>query len=102
MQDVAAEPRQPPARRAALGGILVAAGAAVLAAGLFGHAGNRVTLVGAGAVAVFVGIAALGPFVAREASQVIGAPLAMRGRRAGSGQQNAMRNPSRPPRRQRP
>ena len=95
LQDVATEPRQPPARRAALGGILVAAGAAVLAAGLFGHGGNRVMLVGGGAVAVFVGIAVLGPFVARGASQVIGAPLAMRSTAGRLGQQNAMRNPSR-------
>ena len=48
MQDVAAEPRQPSVRRAAWGAILVVGGAAVLGAGLFGHAGNRVTLVGGG------------------------------------------------------
>ena len=95
MQDVAAEPAQLPVRRAALGGILVAGGAAVLTAGLFGHIGNRVLLVGVGAVAVFVGIAVLGPFVAREASQVIGAPVAMQGVAGRLGQQNAMRNPSR-------
>jgi putative ABC transport system permease protein len=95
MQDVAAEPRQPSFRRAVWGGILVAGGAVVLAAGLFGHAGNRVTLVGGGAVAVFVGIAVLGPFVARKASQVIGAPLAMQGAAGRLGRQNAMRNPSR-------
>ena len=94
MQDVAAEPRQPSVRRAAWGAILVG-GAAVLAAGLFGHAGNRVPLVGGGAVAVFVGIAVLGPFVARRVSQVIGAPLAMRSTAGRLGQQNAMRNPSR-------
>jgi putative ABC transport system permease protein len=95
LQDGAAEPTQPPVRRAALGGLLVAGGAAVLAAGLFGHMGNRVMLVGVGAVAVFVGIAALGPYVARAASQVIGAPLAMQGAAGRLGQQNAMRNPSR-------
>ncbi len=95
MQDVAAEPRQPSVRRAAWGAILVVGGAAVLAAGLFGHAGNRVPLVGGGAVAVFVGIAVLGPFVARRVSQVIGAPLAMRSTAGRLGQQNAMRNPSR-------
>ena len=95
MQDVAAESRRPSVRRAARGAILVAGGAAVLGAGLFGHAGNRVALVGAGAVAVFVGIAILGPFVARPVSRLLGAPLAMRGTAGKLGQQNAMRNPSR-------
>jgi putative ABC transport system permease protein len=94
MHDVAAEPRRLSAWRAARGAALTAAGAAVLGWGLFAHTGNRVTLVGAGAVAVFVGVAILGPLVARPVSRLLGAPLAMRttGRLA---QQNAMRNPSR-------
>jgi putative ABC transport system permease protein len=95
LQDVAAEPRRPSARRAARGAVLVAGGAAVLGAGLFGHAGNRVALVGGGAVAVFVGIAVLGPFAARRISELIGAPLAMHSTAGKLGQQNAMRNPSR-------
>ena len=95
MQDVAAEPRQPSAGRAVCGVVLVVGGAGVLGAGLFGHAGNRILLVGGGAVAVFVGVAVLGPFVARRISQVIGAPLAMRSTAGRLGQQNAMRNPSR-------
>jgi putative ABC transport system permease protein len=94
MRDVAAEPRQLSARRIVRGAILTAGGAAVLGWGLFAGTGNRVTLVGAGAVAVFLGISILGPFVARPVSRILGAPLAMRttGRLA---QQNAMRNPSR-------
>ena len=95
MQDVTAEPRQPSSWRAARGGILLAGGVAVLGAGLFGHAGNRVALVGAGTAAVFVGIAILGPFVARTVCRLIGAPLAMHSTAGKLGQQNAMRNPSR-------
>ena len=94
MQDVAAEPRQLSAWRAARGAVLTAAGAVVLGWGLFANTGNRVLPVGAGAVAVFVGIAILGPFVARPISRLLGAPLAA----AATGQlarQNAMRNPSR-------
>ena len=95
MQDVAAEPRQPSVRRTARGAILTVGGAAVLGAGLFGHAGNRVMLVAAGASAVFIGIEILGPFVARPASRLLGAPLAAHSTTGKLGQENAMRNPSR-------
>ena len=68
-----------------------------MGAGLSGAAGdgNRVTLTGAGAVAVFIGVALLGPFVARPVSRLLGTPLAARGTTGQLGQQNAMRNPSR-------
>jgi putative ABC transport system permease protein len=95
MQDVAAEPRRPSVLRAVRGAILVAGGAAALGTGLSGAAGNRVTLTGAGAVAVFTGVAILGPFIARPVSRLIGAPLALRGTTGQLGRQNAMRNPSR-------
>jgi len=95
MQDVAAEPRQPSAMRAVRGAILVAGGAAALGGGLTGAGGNRITLVGAGAVAVFTGIAILGPFCARPVSRLLGTPLAMRGTTGRLGRQNAMRNPAR-------
>jgi putative ABC transport system permease protein len=105
LQDVAAEPRQPSVMRAVRGAILVAGGAAALGDGLAGPelagpglagvAGNRVTLVGAGAVAVFTGIAILGPFGARGISRLLGTPLAMRGTTGKLGRQNAMRNPAR-------
>ncbi len=95
LQETAAEPRQLSVRRLIGGAIVTAAGAAVLSFGLFAHAGNRVTWVGAGAVLVFLGTARLGPFVARPVSRVLGAPLAMRGTPGRIAQQNAMRNPSR-------
>ncbi len=94
LQDVAAEPRQLPLWRAASGAVLAAAGMAVLVWGLAAHRGNQATEVGAGAVAVFLGISVLGPFLSRPISRVLGAPLATRvtGRLA---RDNAMRNPSR-------
>lgn len=64
-----------------------------LGVGLFGHAGNRVLLVGAGAAAVFIGIEIVGPFVARPASRVLGAPLAASTTTGKLSQENAMRNP---------
>ena len=44
---------------------------------------------------MFIGIAALGPFIARPVCRLLGAPLAVRGTSGKLGQQNAMRNPSR-------
>lgn len=95
MQEVAAEPRALSAGRAIRGAILTAAGVAVLGWGLFAHSGNRVTEVGIGAVAVFVGAAILGPFTARPVSRLLGAPLAVRGATGKLARLNAMRNPVR-------
>jgi putative ABC transport system permease protein len=95
LQDVAAEPRQVPVRRAVRGGLVLAAGAGVLSAGLFWHLSNRMPLVGAGAAALFIGAAMLGPFAAGPACRVIGAPMARRGTTGTLGQRNAMLNPSR-------
>jgi putative ABC transport system permease protein len=95
LQDVAAEPSRPPARRTAAGAALVAVGLAAGGTGLFGGVPGRMPLVGAGAVALFVGIAALGPFIARPACRLLGALAARYGTAGRLGQQNAMRNPSR-------
>lgn len=95
LQDVAAEPRRLPARRAARGAILLAAGAALLGAGLFARIGNRMPLVGAGAAVLFIGFAALSPFAARPLCRALGAPLASRSTAGKLGQRSAMRNPSR-------
>jgi putative ABC transport system permease protein len=95
LQDVAAAPRRLPVRRAVGGAILLAAGTAVLLTGLFGHFSNRMPVVGAGAVALFIGVAVLSPFVAGPVCRVLGAPLASRGTAGKLGQRSAMRNPSR-------
>jgi putative ABC transport system permease protein len=93
LQDVAAEPRKPSARRTARGAILTIGGAAVLGIGLFGHPGSRLLVVGAGAAAVFIGVEILGPFIARPASRLLGAPFAAYTTTGKVSQENAMRNP---------
>jgi len=95
MQDVAAEPPRPTARRIARGAILTGVGVVMLAVGLFGHVGNGAMLVGLGAAGLFIGITALGPLAARPACRFIGAPLGRAGTVGTLGQQNAMRNPAR-------
>ena len=95
LQDVAAEPRRPLVRRAALGVILSAVGLVISAVGLFSHLSNRMPLVGAGAAALFIGISALGPYIARPVCRLIGAPLARSGTVGKLGQQNAIRNSAR-------
>ena len=92
---MAAEPRRPLARRTAVGVVFSSAGLAVLGTGLFSHLPNRMPLVGVGASALFIGVAAFGPVIARPVCRLLGAPLARLGASGKLGQQNAMRNPSR-------
>lgn len=95
LQDVTAEPSGPSrwrvGRRAVVGVIALV----VLGSGLFGHTGSSLTLVTVGAGLVFIVIAALGPYLARPAVRLIGAPLARTGTSGTLGQRSAMRNPSR-------
>ena len=95
MQDVAVEPHEVSRTRVASGALCTAAGAAMLFAGLFTNASNRVGFVGAGAALVFVGVAILGPLFARPGARLLGAPLQWRGATGRLAQENAMRNPSR-------
>jgi putative ABC transport system permease protein len=94
LQDAAAEPRQPSMRRAAPRLILAGLGVVVLGIGLFGHS-NRLSLVGIGAAAVFIGVAALSQFAARPVCRALGVPLARNSTTGKLGQRSAMRNPSR-------
>ena len=94
LQDAAAEPRQPSMRRAAPRLIVAGLGVVVLGIGLFGHS-NRLTLVGIGAAAVFIGAAALSQFAARPVCRALGVPLARNSTTGKLGQRSAMRNPSR-------
>ncbi len=95
MQELVTEPRTQSTTRLATGLVVTGLGTTLLLTGLFTHVGNRVAFVGGGAAIVFLGIAVLGPLVARPVSRLLAAPLAWRrttGRLAG---QNAMRNPAR-------
>jgi putative ABC transport system permease protein len=88
-----AGPRVSLRRRLTAGAAVALAGAALLAAGL---AGPAIALVGAGAGAIFVGVAMLAPVVTRPLSSVIGRPLArLLGEPGKLGRENSMRSPRR-------
>ena len=94
MRDVAVDQSNRSRRRLVNGTVIVGLGAVAMGAGLFGGAG--VALVGVGAVLVFIGVAVLGPVLARPISRVIGAPLPrLKGVSGTLAKQNAMRNPKR-------
>ena len=80
-------------RRVAVGAVVVVVGIASLAGGLVG---GEIALVGLGAAAVFLGVAVLGPVIARPVSRLIGAPVARtRGITGVLARENAARSPKR-------
>jgi putative ABC transport system permease protein len=95
LQDVAAEPRRPLARRTVVGAGGTTAGLALGAVALFAHVSNGMLLVGVSAALLFIGVAALGPFFARPVCGLLGAPAARSGTVGKLGRENAMRNPAR-------
>ena len=78
--------------RTALGAVVTAAGVGAVIGGLTVDAS---TLVGAGALATFAGVAILGPVLARPAAHLLGLPLRLRGVSGEIATRNAMRNPKR-------
>jgi putative ABC transport system permease protein len=93
LRDVAVEPRTSSKRRVALGIVSVAAGAYFIVHGLSGAGAGPV---GLGAFAVFAGVAALGPVMARRFARLVGAPLPrVRGMAGTLARENAARNPRR-------
>ena len=95
MRDDVAVPQRSLRFRATAGGLLAAGGAAMLGAGLAG-VDPQAWLIGAGAGCVFLGVAALTPFLSRPAIRVLGAPLPrMFGVSGKLGRENALRNPRR-------
>lgn len=95
LRDDIALPGASPKRRAIVGGLLVAAGVATLIAGLAGATGQPAALVGVGAVAVFLGIAALSPYISQPIVRVLGAPIARTSYAGRLARDNALRNPRR-------
>jgi putative ABC transport system permease protein len=80
-------------RRVLFGAATGAAGGVLIAHGL---SGAGVKAVGLGALAVFVGVAMLGPTIARRFSRIVGWPLPRARGVAGTlARENAMRNPRR-------
>lgn len=96
LRDVAVDSSGRSRLRVVLGVLTTALGAGLLVLGLFGDGDQPLPLLGAGALAVFCGIAVLGPVLARPLSAAIGAPLPrLRGMTGILAKENARRNPKR-------
>lgn len=94
MRDVVEDTGGGLVRRLLIGGVVAAAGTALGAFGLFGA--SSAAIVGAGGGVLFIGIAILGPVIARPVAGLLGAPLpALRGVAGGLARENAVRNPRR-------
>jgi putative ABC transport system permease protein len=95
MQEAPTGSLLPSTRRARRGAILAALGAVVLLDATLSHPANQLLLVGLGASALMLGVNRLGPFFARPAARLIGAPFRRMGPSGELGRDNALRNPSR-------
>jgi putative ABC transport system permease protein len=83
-------------RRMVIGAVVTAAGAASLLLGLLSQSDRALPAVGGGAAVIFLGVAVLGPVIARPVSRLIGAPLpALTGMPGKLARENAIRNPKR-------
>ena len=94
MRDVAVDSSGSSRRRFVAGLATTGLGVAAMAHGLYN--GGGVGPVGVGAAAVFIGVAVLGPLLARPLSWLIGAPLPrLKGMAGTLARENAIRNPKR-------
>ena len=81
-------------KRTAIGAVIAVVGAAILMFGLFAKGG--IQAVGLGVFALFIGVAVLGPVIARPVGRLLGAPLPRwRGMPGTLARENAVRNPRR-------
>ena len=96
MRDVAVDTSGSSRRRAVVGAVVTALGAASIANGLFSGGDSALAAVALGVALVFLGVAVLGPILARPLSRVIGSPLPrIKGMSGTLARENAMRNPKR-------
>jgi putative ABC transport system permease protein len=98
MQDSVDAPRASDKRRNLSGAMVMAAGVAIGAFGLFGDisgTASRITLLGGGSVLTFVGLAFASPAVAQPLISTLGLPLRALGIAGNLSTQNAGRNPRR-------
>lgn len=96
LRDVAVDGSSRSHRRVVVGSAVTALGGASIASGLFGGGDAALASVGLGVALVFLGVAVLGPVLARPLSRVIGAPLPhVKGMSGTLARENAMRNPKR-------
>jgi putative ABC transport system permease protein len=88
---------QPVTRRRIIGGAITAAiGVILLGIGLFTSTGQTLPLLGAGTLALFIGVAYLAPLLVRPVAGALGRPLArLRGVPGRLARENAMRSPRR-------
>ncbi|MBI5088971.1 MAG: ABC transporter permease, partial [Actinobacteria bacterium] len=91
LRDVSVDRSGGSVRRAIAGTAITVGGVAALLAGLDGE----IALVGIGALATLVGVAVLGPVLARPVAKAFGLPLRMRGLSGELATRNATRNPKR-------
>jgi putative ABC transport system permease protein len=83
-------------RRIVAGAVVLVLGIFFLASGLFGGGDNALQSVGLGAFIIFLGVAILGPLIARPISALLGAPIrAVKGITGLLAEENAKRNPKR-------
>jgi putative ABC transport system permease protein len=96
MRDVAVDSSGSSRRRAVIGTAVTGLGAASIAQGLFAGGDSAILAVGIGVALVFLGVAVLGPILARPISRVLGSPLPhVKGMSGTLARENAMRNPKR-------
>ncbi|HEX4578540.1 MAG TPA: ABC transporter permease, partial [Candidatus Dormibacteraeota bacterium] len=88
---------QPLTRRRIVGGAITAAiGVILLGIGLFTNTGQTLPLLGAGTLALFIGVAYLAPLLVRPVAGALGSPLArLRGVPGRLARENAIRSPRR-------
>ncbi|HSL58554.1 MAG TPA: FtsX-like permease family protein, partial [Acidimicrobiales bacterium] len=96
MRDVAIDTSAGSHLRIGTGLLVAAAGALALTSGLAGATDQPVALVGLGAALIFLGVATLGPVIARPLSRVLGWPAArLHGVPGTIARENAARSPKR-------
>ncbi|HVM40258.1 MAG TPA: ABC transporter permease, partial [Acidimicrobiia bacterium] len=96
LSEAAAETDDHLGKRIALGGVVTAVGSAAGFYGLFLAGSKPQVFVGLGGVVMFIGLAILGPVIARPVASAIGRPLpAFRGMAGTLARENAIRNPRR-------
>jgi putative ABC transport system permease protein len=82
-------------RRTISGSMVIVIGSALLLVGLYADVTHRMGYVGAGAAALFMGIAVLGPVISRPLARVLGTPLRWSGSSGLLARNNAVQNPKR-------
>ncbi len=96
LRDVAIDESGRSVARALAGALVLAGGVALVAVGLSAEVDNAVALVGLGAALTFLGVAVLGPVIARPLAGALAWPLPrVRGISGRLARENAMRNPKR-------